>query len=148
PPCSIDAIRAIRVGAIAKPATKSTMPMASIEPTNDIGTITTASIVVPTRTREVEERRHLRVPVIRPATMLPADQHASRTPAYDFACCEAENATVLTSTAANIEPSANETAASTTTGGQGISGRGPDEWRTRCGTGWLPRWAASASVPG
>jgi hypothetical protein len=147
-PCSIEEKRAIRVGAIAKPARNRVTAMATIEPTNGIGTMTTARRRLPTRTREIEELRHRNVPVIRPASMLPADQQASRTPAYGFACCSDENATVLTSAAANIDPRANETAARTMTGAHGMSGRGPEACRARCGTGWVLRCAASRRVPG
>ena len=54
---------------------------------------------------------------------------------------------MLTSAAANIDPRANETAASATTGTQGIGGRGPESGWERCGTGSVLRCIASAKEP-
>src|SRR5262249_45847934 len=141
-------ITAINDGAIAKPATNRARPITGIDPTKVIGTMTSAMAVAATCTRKAGGRRQATAPVARPAIMLPSDQHASSTPANGLACCSAEKATVLTSAAANMEPRAHDTAPSTTTGGQGIGGRGADVAVTGWGTGWLERCAASTRIPG
>ena len=145
--CSTAVIVAISVGAIAKPATKSAIPMPTIDPMKDIGTITRASTTAPIRTRSADDRVHRNVPVIRPASTLPSAHAASSTPAYGLAPCSAEKATVLTSAAANIDPSAKETVARATTGTQGIGGRGPESGAERCGVGSVLRCIARASEP-
>jgi hypothetical protein len=79
--CSVAAMDAMRVGAIAKPATNRATPIAGIDPTNVIGSITTARHTVPTRSRNDGVRRHRKVPVTSPAIRLPSAHSASRTPA-------------------------------------------------------------------
>ena len=145
--CSIMAVVAISVGAIAKPPTSISAAITTLESTSASGAMATTSPTAPHRIRWVSPRRKVTAPVIAPASRLPSAHRARSGPAADLLPCSSANATVMTSAPPNIRPSATQTTVSGARVRQGSGTRGPAARSTGCAGGSVPRWAANARLP-